>query len=93
MVTIERKIKQVSPYTRLKSEAMQWMNKAFYPKERVMFGLLENGASYTLDDVFERMTAAETLGFEVVLKPSGEKGKFKIIYREKMPEIPYNFKY
>ena len=54
-----------------------------YPKDKLSEG-------WTLTDVYERVAAAEQLGYDVVLK-APKKG-LEVEYIEKIPSIPYRFK-
>ncbi|MBU2061710.1 MAG: hypothetical protein KKH44_07685 [Bacteroidetes bacterium] len=85
--------KAISPYTRLLNDARDFIHKAKRRKEINMFTGMDKDAHYDWDDVYYQMKAAEQLGYEVLIVPESGQGKFKIIYREKFPEIPYDFKY
>lgn len=82
-----------SPYTRLLSDAKSFINKAKNRKQTTMFAGLGKNTNYSFADVYERMKAAESLGYEVLLVPSSEDGKYSIVYREKFPTIPFEFLY
>ena len=58
-----------------------------------MFINMNKDEIYTWIDVYHRMKAAEQLGYETLIVPDDKEGYFKIIYREKFPEVPFTFKY
>ena len=84
----------MNPYTRLLNNIKKWVDnlecrhEVFmwrYPKEKL--DLL-----WKLEDLYHRVSAAEQLGYEVVLEASEEDG-LTVKYRKKMPPIPFEWKY
>lgn len=87
--------KRVNPYTRLKEIGQQFALDVKYRHSVGMFHFnrsnLKDSTSWSLDDVYERALAAETLGFEVILHADNE--GMSINYRKKPPLTPHEFKY
>lgn len=82
-----------SPYNRLLSEAKTFISKAKHRTTKLMFNGMHKDSNYTWTDVYQRMKAAEQLGYETLIVPDEKEGYFKIVYREKFPEVPYTFTY
>lgn len=87
------KTKPVTPYQRLLKAAQDFTRKLnvrtsktmfFYPKNRLREG-------WTLHEVYERVTAAETLGYDVML--SADAAGLHMRYVKKIPPIPCEFQY
>ena len=80
--------KPINPYTRLVEEVRDWARGVVYPRQRAMFffakGAPQNG--WRLDGVVERVQAADTLGWDVVLEVDKDGGLW-MKYRER-PGIP-----
>lgn len=85
--------KAVSPYNNLLQTAKNFIYRAQFRKTKLMFDDMQKTGNYTLDDVYERMMAADQLGYETLIIPDAKRGYFKIIYKEKFPEVPYIFKW
>jgi hypothetical protein len=84
--------KRINPYTRLKEIGTEWANKIrfrdqrgmwFYPKKRLHEG-------WSLDDLYERVSAAEQLGYVVELKAT-EDG-LEVVYLKELPPTPFEFR-
>lgn len=50
---------------------------------------MKKDLNYTWDQIYERMMAAEQLGYEVLIKPDSNVNCFRIVYRKKVIEISY----
>ncbi len=83
-------MKRTNPYVTLKKEFSEWVSRAInrrrtlmwiYPKEKLPEG-------WRLTDLYERVAAADQLGYEVHLKTS-ETG-LHVEYVPKLPERPWN---
>lgn len=84
--------KAISPYTRLLSEARKILWSNYYRSTKPMFTVdTSDNGTYKLNDVNERVKAAEQLGYEVILKSDGH--TLKILYREKIKKPEYPFTY
>lgn len=77
--------KRINPYERLRRTGVEFARKVRFPAMKNMFFL-----GWSLRDVYERVAAAETLGYDVVLKakPDG----LYIEYVEKRPDAPWEFR-
>lgn len=82
-------MKRHNPYTALKEEFRQWVNKVefrrkfsmwLYPKAKLNEG-------WKLGDLWERTKAAEQLGFDVILLAADE--GIIVKYVEKCPQHPF----
>jgi len=63
--------KRVNPYERLRNECSQWAFDVEYPQRRLMFTFPSAGkanSNYDLRDVYERVQAAETLGWRCEIR-------------------------
>lgn len=83
----------ISPYNRLLAEAKRFIYSVKYRTTKLMFNGMHKDGNYTWVEIYQRMKAAEQLGYETLIVPDEKEGYFKIIYREKFPEIPMTFKY
>lgn len=83
--------KRKNPYTALLEEAKRGFFKFQYPKRKSMFffekSKLKTG--WTLDEVYQRVSAADTLGWEVILEAKDD--GLHMTYRERA-EVPWTFK-
>lgn len=83
-------VKRKNPYQVLLEEFKRFIGKVKYPKKAEMFFIRKGNlnAVYTLDDVYHKVVAAQSLGYKVVLeaKPDG----LKCMYEMKA-EIPWRY--
>ena len=86
------KTKRTNPYSALLEEIKAWMRKLKYRHTASMFywtaDKLTPQNSWRLDDVYQRVQAAKTLGYEVVIE-ADEKGmamKYK-----KTVDVPWSW--
>lgn len=78
-----------NPYTRLLEKCAVWATRVRGPKILPMFvmrDVMNADLSYSLKDVFERIVAADQMGFDVQLRVS-DKDLF-IEYVARAPEPP-----
>ena len=87
------KVKLEAELKKIKAEAKYFIRKCKNRPEVNMFSEMESGGNYSLNEVYERMLAGDQLGYETLIVQLGEykELKFKIIYRKKMPQTPYEF--
>ena len=82
-------MKRKNPYTALLEEIKDFVRKIKYPPTTSMYfwslDKLTSDKSWRLDDVYQRTQAAQSLGYEVIIK-SDEKG-MEMKYR-KIAQIP-----
>ena len=82
--------KPITPYQRLLTQMREAWNKVEYARTVTMFYFrkdrLDKGEDFRMDDVRERVMAAEQLGYEVVLEV--KEGALYMLYRKKPPERP-----
>lgn len=79
----------ISPYHRLLTIAKDFAYETKFRETITMFGGMKKDLNYTWDQIYERMMAAEQLGYEVLIKPDSNVNCFRIVYRKKVIEIPY----
>lgn len=79
-----------NPYTAIKSRFAEWMTQAInrrrismwhYPKAKLK-------ETWSLSDLWERVAAAEQLGFDVELKATPE--GLRVEYVKKLPPRPWD---
>lgn len=84
-----------NPYTRLLARIRAYAGKLKYLRTIAMFRYdtndLERGASWKLKRLYERVAAAEQLGYKVYLEASA--AGLEIFYVEKMPPVPDDWAY
>lgn len=86
--------KRINPYDRLKQEAKKWALKVAYPLRKTMWrypkaDLLRDGG-WHLADLWERVAAAEQLGWRVELTASDE--GLVVTYVKKHEDAPWEFR-
>ena len=62
---------RINPYTRLQTTCRNWAFSVLYPKRKVLFrydDATKSGNSWRLDDLCQRVIAADTLDFDVRLR-------------------------
>ena len=88
--------KRISPYTRLQETGRRFFSKVVHPRKALMMTIPNARSSektWLSYEIFQRVVAADQLGYEVVLTVSDNDLVLK--YIEKRPEyntIPYEFK-
>lgn len=88
------KAKPITPYKRLLDEAREFVRNVTYRQKRVMFiypkEKISGGSAYRLDDLAERVTAADQLDYDVQLinKDDG----LNVIYVKRIPDAPWRLK-
>jgi len=77
-----------APYTRLKRIAQEYIVEHRFPRTRTMFVFpkADLGGSWTLDDVAERVQAADQLGYDVRLVVTD--GDLVIKYVKRAGDLP-----
>jgi len=87
-------MKRINPYTRLKEIGQRWMFNALNRRKFIMFTYKEKSIKeygYDLYPVFERVKAAEQLGYQVIIETRGD--ELLIKYLEKLEPMPWEFRY
>jgi len=83
---------RINPYTRLKKICKDYAMKVDYPRKISMYywskNKLNKQTGYVLDDVYQRVLAADALGYEVHIFADGDGMAFK--YVEKRPQRPWD---
>lgn len=83
---------RINPYSRLLKRVKDWCWKVTHRKQIGMWSYptesLDKG--WKLNDLYERIKAADQLGYNVILKAT-DKG-LEVYYREKAPDIPWDWK-
>lgn len=80
-----------NPYTELKREACDWIRKAMNPQRVAMWSYpkesLRQDQGWRLDELAERVRAADQLGYDVRLlwKDDG----LHVQYVKRMPDVPH----
>jgi hypothetical protein len=79
--------KPVTPYTRLLNQALEVLSPVFYPRRISMWRYPKEKLStpWRLDDLYERVVAADQLGFDVVLIAGDDGLSVKYQQRVKKP--------
>lgn len=82
-----------NPYTRLVESARQFAFNVKYRHRREMFRYPEatTQKGYRLDDLYQRVAAADQLGYDVELKCT-EKGELVVQYVKRIADAPYPFR-
>lgn len=85
------KKKTVSPYEQLRLRAKEWATAVLYPHSVGMrFYKKESLANgFRLDDLYERVAAAEQIGYDVVLVAMDN--GLHVRYRKRPPAVPWQF--
>lgn len=84
------KTKPISPYERLMDSFTKFANDVEYRKRITMWVYPKNKLteSWPLKDLYERVAAAEQLGYDVQLLATD--GGLEVKYTSKAPKRPYN---
>lgn len=86
-----RATKRKNPYQMLLEDIKDWCRKVKFRNEKVMWvypkGRLNQG--WPLGDLYERVKAAEQLGYDVILIANDE--GLSVRYRKQVPSIPYSW--
>lgn len=83
--------KRVNPYSRLLERITRFCREIKYAHRRTMFTYPRDrlNAGWRLDQVYERVSAADQIGYECVV--IADDTQLRIEYRKKV-EIPYEFR-
>ena len=87
-------MKPINPYMALLSEIKDYVFKCHYGRkevESIRFLKTKQPGLWNLNEVHERIFAANQIGYETIVTIDKENLLFS--FREKLPEIPYKFKY
>lgn len=80
-----------NPYTDLLEEAKQYVRKVLHPRKVFMTRIPKNGidqrSGYRMDDIYQKVCAAEDLGYDVQL--FAVEGSLEFKYVEKPPRDPF----
>jgi hypothetical protein len=81
--------KRFNPYTALKAEFTKYVNAVEFPKRKAMwtYPKARLGEAWNLAELWERVAAAEQLGYDVVLTATAE--GLVVTYRQKRPDRPW----
>ncbi len=86
------KDKPKTPYQRLLDDIKEWTRKVRFRHEKVMWnypkGRLKEG--WSLNDLWERVAAAEQLGYDVQLVANDD--GLRVYYRKRVPDVPYSWR-
>lgn len=80
--------KPVNPYVSLRDRCSKWARKVLYPDTMFVYPAEKLSLSWRLDDVKERVAAANTLGYDVCLVVR-ENGSLEMQYRKRPGAPPY----
>ena len=82
--------KPITPYARLLADVGKFASSVKNPKKRLMwrYGKQDLGKNWTLTDLYERVKAADQLGYDVVL--IAEDAGLVVQYA-KRPDIPWQW--
>lgn len=93
MSTHDGRVKPKTPYQHLLEDIQDWARTVAYRHEVLMWrypkARLTEG--WTLNELYERVTAAEQLGYDVQLRADDD--GLLVYYKKKVPDVPYNWKY
>lgn len=81
----------VSPYTRLKDDFREFVHNVYERRVVTMFSMSREGIygkNYNIIDLYERVIAANQLGYDVRLRVDKE-GKLVAEYIQKLPTRPW----
>lgn len=86
------KQKPITPYERLKAAFLKYVSSVEYPHTKLMWSYPKAKLSdgWSLIDLAERVSAAEQLGYDVVLR--SDDGGLKVLYRKKHAETPWELR-
>lgn len=88
------KEKPITPYQRLLEEARKFVWDVTYRNKRVMFiypkDKVDGRATYRLDDLAERVAAADQLGYDVQLVNNDD--GLNVMYIKRIPPAPWKLR-
>lgn len=86
-------MKRENPYNRLKRICTKWAGSVIYPHKRLMWRYPKDKIthSWRLDDLAERVQAADQLGYDVKLEWRND--GLAVLYVKRPDEIPWELKY
>ncbi len=81
--------KPITPYERLRRECFQWAMTVRNPRTVSMwcYTKADLARGWDLTELFQRVSAADQLGYDVVLSASGE--GLSVKYRRRPPDMPW----
>lgn len=84
-------MKRKNPYQMLMEEVQDYLRKIKYRKRKEMWFFPKDklADSWSMQDTYERVAAADQLGYDVILKAT-KKG-LEVEYVKKIPTVPYRF--
>ena len=82
----------MNPYTRLQGEAREWAVSVVHPERRVMWRYPKDklALSWPLDELQQRVVAANQLGWDVVLV--ADDGGLLVQYRKRHDSPPWEIR-
>lgn len=90
------KTKPKNPYTELLKEIRSYVQKVTHPVKRLMWRYQKEKLSegWKLDDLSERVRAADQLGYDCVLRYSDRAGEsgLEVYYVQRPPEPTYSWR-
>ena len=84
---------RTNPYTRLKRKFIEWSSQVYFPTRKVMFTFKDAkkaSGSWSLYDVYQRIQAADTLGYDVHVRTSGD--DIVMQYVKRPDPLPYELR-
>jgi len=81
--------KPKTPYQRLLEDAREFAGQVKYRHEKLMWRYPKEklNTGWALNDLAERVSAADQLGYDVILRNSDD--GLSVYYRKKVPDTPY----
>ena len=81
-----------TPYQRLLEDITKFCGKLRYRHTVVMWVYPKNrlNESWRLGDVYERVCAAEQIGYDVLLQAKDD--GLHVVYKKKAPDVPYEWR-
>lgn len=81
--------KPKTPYQRLLEDAREFAGQVKYCHEKLMWRYPKEklNTGWALNDLAERVSAADQLGYDVILRNSDD--GLSVYYRKKVPDTPY----
>lgn len=85
-------MKRVNPYTRLLSEVQKHLYSIMYRHRKTMWRYAKEQLNQTwrLNGLWERVAAAEQLGYDVVLE--AKEDGLHVVYVKKIPDTPFEWR-
>lgn len=81
--------KRINPYTALQKAARDWARTVSFARKLSMWHY-ENGKTYSLDDLRERVAAADQLGYNVTLSRTDT--GLQVHYVKRPPDAPWEIR-